>query len=107
MSAYLIVEIKNIRDQEMYADYRKKAPATLKAYGAKYRARGSRIDVLEGEWKPDRVVIVEFPSAERAREWYASEAYQPIKKLRVDSVDSDIVLLDGLTPEEDREFNGT
>ena len=69
MSAYVIVDIE-IHDAAGYDEYRKVVGATLSAYGGKFVVRGGKIDVLEGSWKPKRIVVLEFDSAARAREWY-------------------------------------
>lgn len=71
MPAYLISEIE-VHDAVGYEEYRKLVGASLERYGGRFIARGGRIEVLEGEWNPKRVVICVFDSIERAREWYES-----------------------------------
>ena len=95
MAAYLILDI-HVKDPEEYAAYRERAPATLEAYGGRYLVRGGPHEVVEGDWNPERVVVVEFPSAERAREWYASPEYQEIVDMRKRAAPSQCVLVEGV-----------
>jgi uncharacterized protein (DUF1330 family) len=95
MAAYLILDI-HVKDPEEYAAYREKAPATIEAYGGRYLVRGGAHEVVEGEWNPERVVVVEFPSAERAREWYQSPEYQAIVDMRKRAAPSECVLVEGV-----------
>ena len=68
MSAYVIVEI-DILDPAGYEEYKNLASATVEKYGGKYIVRGGRTEVLEGDWNPKRIVLLEFESAQRAKEW--------------------------------------
>src|SRR3982750_1067741 len=72
MPAYVILDV-SVKDPAEYAAYRERSPATLEAYGGRYHVRGNPHEVVEGDWDPDRVVVLEFPSVERAREWYESD----------------------------------
>jgi uncharacterized protein (DUF1330 family) len=95
MAAYLILDI-HVSDPDGYAAYRERAPATLEAYGGRYLVRGGPHEVVEGDWNPERVVVVEFPSVERAREWYESPEYQEIVDMRKRSAPSQVVLVEGV-----------
>ena len=66
MSAYIIVEIEII-DPVNYEEYKKQAGATVHKYGGKYIVRGGKTEVLEGDWNPKRIVVLEFPTMERAK----------------------------------------
>ncbi|PYL69832.1 MAG: DUF1330 domain-containing protein, partial [Verrucomicrobia bacterium] len=68
MPAYVIVEI-DIVDPAGYEEYKKLASATVEKYGGKYVVRGGRTEVLEGHWKPKRIVVLQFESAQRAKDW--------------------------------------
>jgi uncharacterized protein (DUF1330 family) len=94
MPAYLVVNIE-VQDATRYQDYIKGVSPTIEAFGGKYLARGGKVDVLEGEWKPKRMVIVEFPSAERAKAWWNSTEYAGLKELRRSCSHGEIVLVDG------------
>ena len=97
MPAYLVVQI-TVRDPATYDRYRELVSPTIAAYGGRYLARGGSTETLEGTWRPTRLVIVEFPSVERAREWWGSTEYAPAKALRQRSADTEMVLLEGLSP---------
>ena len=71
-------------------------PYITAKYGGKFIARGGKIDVLEGDWSPKRVVICEFESIERAREWYESEEYRPAMEIRQKTATAKIIVIDGL-----------
>jgi uncharacterized protein (DUF1330 family) len=96
MPAYVIVNL-HVQDPDEYAAYRERSPATVEAYGGRYIVRGGDFEVVEGDWQPERIVVVEFPSAERAREWYESPEYQAIAPMRQRAAPSDIVLVEGIS----------
>ena len=81
MAVYAVVNVQ-ITDPARYAEYRENTQSTIARYGGKYLARGGEVEVLEGEWKPQRLVILEFESMERLHEWYDSPEYTPLKRLR-------------------------
>ncbi|PKB67219.1 MAG: D-fructose-6-phosphate amidotransferase [SAR202 cluster bacterium Io17-Chloro-G4] len=95
MAAYVIVDIE-VTNAEDYAKYRELAPPMVAKYGGKYLARGGEIEVLEGDWAPKRLVILEFPSFERAKEFFEAEEYQPVRQVRINATKSKAVLLDGV-----------
>ncbi len=95
MAAYIVAEIE-VRDAERYEEYKRLVPPTLAEYGGRFVARGGAAEALEGDWSPRRVVILEFPSAEKARGWWASEAYAPAKELRQATADSKLILVEGV-----------
>jgi uncharacterized protein (DUF1330 family) len=81
MVAYVIASVA-ITDQESYRAYQQRVPATVEQYGGRFLVRGGRREVLEGDAPLERLIVVEFPSFERAREWYASPEYQAIVPIR-------------------------
>jgi uncharacterized protein (DUF1330 family) len=93
--AYVILDI-HVKDAEEYAAYRERSPATLERYGGRYLVRGGDFEVLEGDWAPERVVVLEFPSVERAQEWYRSPEYQEIAPMRQRAAPSAMVLVAGV-----------
>ena len=95
MAAYAVVDVQ-VTDPDRYAEYREKAPQTITQYGGKYLARGGTVEVLEGEWSPQRLVVLEFESIERLREWYDSPEYAPLKKLRTETTSTEFVVVEGL-----------
>ena len=95
MAAYMIVEIE-IHDAAGYDEYRKVVGATLAKYGGKFIVRGGRIDILEGNWNPKRIVVLEFANVARAREWYDSDEYAGPKQMRMKASKGNIVLVEGV-----------
>lgn len=95
MAAFLIVDIE-ITDPIRYEEYRRLAAPTVGAFGGKYVVRGGRVEALEGEWQPGRLVVLEFPSSERAREWWDSEAYREARRLRHTCARTQMVLVEGV-----------
>jgi uncharacterized protein (DUF1330 family) len=95
MSAYLIVEIE-VTDPVGYEEYKKQAAATVHAYGGKYIVRGGKTEVLEGDWQPKRIVILQFDSMERAREWLHCEEYREPRKQRHATAKTNMVLVEGM-----------
>ncbi len=95
MPAYVIADIE-ITDAELYKEYVKLAPAAVAQYGGRYLARGGHTEVLEGEWQPRRLVIVEFESVEKAKAWLNSPEYAPARALRQRSARSNLVVIEGV-----------
>ena len=95
MAAYVIVNI-TVRDPARYEDYKRLASPTVAAYGGRYLARGGQVEAREGEWTPARLVILEFPSVDRARAWWESPEYAPAKALRQSCADAQLVISEGL-----------
>ena len=95
MPAYIIAEVE-VHDSAAYEEYRKLIGPTLAEYGGKFIVRGGKIDVLEGRWNPKRLVVLEFESTARAREWYDSEEYKIPKQIRMKASKGNFVLVDGV-----------
>jgi len=95
MPAYVIVNIE-VTDPQRYQEYIQAAPGTLARFGGRYLARGGRTERLEGEWDPKRFVVLEFPTYDRAREWWASEEYAGPKALRQASATTSMIVVEGL-----------
>ena len=95
MSAYVIVDI-NINDPAGYEEYKRLASNTISLYGGRYIARGGSTEQLEGNWTPNRLVILEFESMKRAKEWLNSPEYEEPRKLRHRTATSNMVLVEGV-----------
>ena len=106
MPAYVIVQI-TVRDPVTYERYKELAPPSIAAYGGRYLARGGATETLEGSWRPTRLVILEFPSVERARDWWSSPEYAAAKALRQQSADTEMLLVEGLPPSASAALSGT
>jgi uncharacterized protein (DUF1330 family) len=97
VQGYIIANVE-IHDEAAYEAYRTHVPATIEAYGGRFVVRGGPIERLEGDWEPSRIVVLEFPSVERAREWWASEEYREPKALRQAASTGTLLLLQGYEP---------
>src|SRR5262245_9581040 len=97
MAAYLIVDIGPIHDEKAYAAYRASVSSTIARAGGEYLVRGGGVQVLEGNWLPQRVVVVRFDSADAARRWWSSGEYAELKSLRQGSAATRMILVDGVS----------
>jgi uncharacterized protein (DUF1330 family) len=97
MSAYIIVQIR-ITNAETFQKYAVQVAPTLAQYDGRYVIRGGEYEVLEGEWPQWRHVVLEFPSVERAREWYDSPEYAPLKALRMRASHGQAIVIEGYSP---------
>jgi len=95
MSAYVISDI-TVNNPERYEDYKKLAPPAIQTYGGKYLARGERVEKLEGNWEPDRIVILEFESVETAKKWIDSPEYREARALRRQNASTNMIVVEGL-----------
>lgn len=95
MPAYVVIDIE-VHDPATYDQYKLLAPPAIAAYGGRYLARGGRTETLEGDWTPKRLVILEFPSLERAQAWWASTEYAEAKALRHRASSANMVVVEGL-----------
>jgi uncharacterized protein (DUF1330 family) len=95
MPAYLIVET-DITDPEQYEQYKAASPAAIAAGGGRFLVRGGEMAVLEGDWHPSRLVLVEFPDLEAAKAFYESEKYQAAIKLREGAANLNMVAVQGV-----------
>ncbi len=94
MPAYVIANIE-VTDPTRYEEYKKLAGPSVAAYDGRYLVRGGAAEVLEGGWTPKRVVVLEFPSLERAKEWWNSESYASAIGIRHASARSEMILVEG------------
>ena len=94
MAGYVMADVE-ITDPELFSEYQKLVSATVEKYGGRYLARGGNTEVVEGDFSPNRTVIIEFESMERAREWYNSAEYAGPKQMRFDSANSHVLLVEG------------
>lgn len=94
MPAYLINDME-VTDPALLEEYKKLSPATVAQYGGRFLARGGAIEVLEGEWQPKRLVVIEFSSVAQAKAWSDSAEYAEAKQLRRRASRSNIVIVEG------------
>lgn len=96
MPAFLIAEISGVYDEAMYARYREQVSPSLAEAGGTYLVRGGRVEVLEGSWRPNRLVIVSFDSVEAARRWWDSPQYAELKTMRQHSTKTNMIIVEGI-----------
>lgn len=94
MPAYVLVEL-SIYDPELYEEYKQLTPDTIKAFGGRFVVRGGTSEHLEGDWNPERIVLLEFPTVERAREWWHSEEYTRARLIRQRAAETRMIILQG------------
>jgi len=95
MPAYVIAEV-TVTDPATMDEYRKQVPATLEKYGGRFVVRGGAIDVKEGDWKPSRLVVIEFDSMEHAKRWYDCEEYRLPKALPQKAGRTNLLMVEGV-----------
>ncbi len=95
MAAYIIVDVE-ITDPVNYAAYIRVVPPTIARYGGRFLVRGGKAETLEGSWSPKRVVVLEFPTSDLAREWWESEEYSAPKALRQSASVTQMILVEGV-----------
>ncbi len=94
MPAYVIADI-DVHDPAAYREYTALVPGTLEPFHGRFLVRGGDHESLEGDWQPRRLVVIEFPSADHARRWYASGDYVAAMAIRHRASTGHIVLVEG------------
>lgn len=94
MAAYVIVDIE-ITDPAQYEEYKKLAGPTVGTHGGHYVVRGGKVETLEGDWHPGRIVVLEFPSAEKAKAWWDSPGYRKARSIRHEAARSRMIVVEG------------
>jgi len=94
MAAYLIAE-HLISNASLFEEYRSKVAPIIERYGGRYLTRGGSHEVLDGDWKPTRVVIIQFPDMAALKAWYHSPEYQPLIALRRGAATDVLMAIDG------------
>jgi uncharacterized protein (DUF1330 family) len=95
MAAYLIAE-HLIADVERFEEYRRRVAPMIERFGGRYLTRSGTHEVLDGNWSPTRVVIIEFPDMARLRSWYESAEYQPLAALRREAGSDVLIAVEGI-----------
>lgn len=95
MPAFVILDI-TINDPELMEEYKKIASPSVIAFDGTFVVRGGQTISLEGDWNPKRMVILQFPTMERAQEWYYSDAYTEAKAIREKAAITKMIMLEGV-----------
>ena len=96
MSGYVIAQIKDIKDKEIYKQYVSKVTPIVEKFGGKFLVRGGEFQTVEGNWEHTRNILIQFPSYEKALEWYNSDLYRPLKELRQKGSEGNIIIIKGI-----------
>ena len=94
-SAYIIANV-TVTNPAQYEDYKKWSSAAMQAHGAEICTRGGKVEVLEGDWSPDRVVLLKFPTFEAAKIFNASPEYTKAKAAREGAAIMRMVVVEGV-----------
>jgi uncharacterized protein (DUF1330 family) len=95
MAAYVIADVE-VTDPAKYEGYKKLSPEAIAKHGGRFIARGGQTVTLEGNWRPGRVVIVEFPTFEQARNFYTSVEYTAARRARAGAANFKMIVVDGV-----------
>ncbi len=95
MPAYVIVDVE-VTDVAEYEKYKALAPAAIASFGGRFLARGGQAETLEGDWSPNRIVVIEFESVERAKAWLASDEYAPALAIRRQNANCKMIVVEGV-----------
>ena len=95
MAAYVVVQV-DVKDPSRYEAYKKMVPPSLETFGGRFIVRGGQVHSMEGTWSPRRFVLIEFPSVEQAKAWWASPEYAEAKALRQATAESQLIIVEGL-----------
>jgi uncharacterized protein (DUF1330 family) len=95
MPAYVIADVE-VTDPAGFEEYRQQVPATVAKYGGRFLVRGGALEAVEGEWRPKRFVVLEFPTLEQAKRWYDSPEYKGPKALRHRTAKTKVLLVEGV-----------
>ena len=95
MSAYLLANI-TVNNPENYKEYVSKVKSVVEKFGGEYLVRGGEMNIIEGDWPNERNIVIKFPSREKAMEWYNSEEYKSIKKIRLDNSEGSNIIIKGI-----------
>ncbi|MDQ3592046.1 MAG: DUF1330 domain-containing protein [Actinomycetota bacterium] len=97
MAAYVLVEV-HVTDPEPYAAYRDMATASVAAHGGRFLVRGGAVTPLEGNWHPERLVVIAFDTMQAARDWYGSSDYQTALAVRLANSVGRALMVEGYEP---------
>jgi len=95
MPAYYIGEHK-ISNVALFDDYLAKVVPMIERFGGRYLTKAGSHEILEGDWRPNRVVIIEFPDIASIKNWYRAPEYQPLIALRRSAATDVMIMLEGL-----------
>lgn len=90
MPAYVIADLK-VKDAAAYEAYKTGVAATVSKFGGRFLVRGGEVKAFEGDWKPERLVLIEFPDMAKLEAWYHSADYAPLLDIRLAASDGRLI----------------
>ena len=99
MPVYVIADVREVRDLEALIEYRRRNTDAVGNHGGRFLVRGGEATALEGDWPTQRIVLIEFPDAGAARAWWESDEYAPLKAMRREASDTNLLLVEGAAVE--------
>ena len=94
MAGFVIIDVE-ITNAERYGEFMEKVTATVEAHGGKFTVRGGAFDVIEGDWTPNRLALLEFATVEDSKAWLASPEYNALNEIRTSSSNINMVVVEG------------
>lgn len=94
MPAYLIVDL-TVHDAARYEAYKREVPRFMARHGGEYIVRGGELEVIEGSWRPQRLVVMRFPSRQAIRAFQSDPEYQALADLRRETATTNAIAVDG------------
>ena len=94
-SAYIIAHV-TVTNPVQYEEYKKWSGAAIQAHGAEVCVRGGKVEVLEGDWVPERLVILKFPDVEAAKAFHASPDYGTARSARQGAAVMRMIVVEGV-----------
>jgi uncharacterized protein (DUF1330 family) len=98
MKSYAVAHMHRVSVGPEIIEYLKRIDATLEPFGGRFIIHGGAVEVVEGVWQGN-LIVIEFPSRDDVRRWYDSAAYREILHLRTANSESDVVFVDGVPPD--------
>lgn len=101
MAAYVVIEVGGVTDAERIATYREISTRATAAGGGRFLARGGCTEVFEGDWRPERIVLIRFDDMDAARTYYDSELYRQARQARAGATAKfNMICVEGIADEE-------
>lgn len=96
MAAYVMIDRLSVTDPDSFSSYHALAPPSVTTHGGRYvLPHGTQIEALEGNWTPNRIVLIEFDDADQAKQWWDSSEYAQARTIHRQATISNIILVDG------------
>ena len=96
MKGYAVIDTADVRDRALFGEYVERVPAVVESHGGRYLVRGGAMESVQGDWRPGRLVVVEFDSVDLARAWQESPDYAELRRMLNASTDTSVVLVEGV-----------